>query len=423
MGDYGGQLSDRGERVALARADGVLVDEVTYSDGWGRWTDGGGSSLELVDARADNGLAMNWAGSDESTKAGWTTVDYTGSVVNGSGAKNEIRVFHLGSGEFLLDDVSVSTAGGATHYSYDFEAGLGTWQRWGTHVRSELQNSGGYNNGKCLRVRATGRGDTGNASGWNEPFWNRVADVMTTEPASGTKATIRAKVRWQAGWPIVCLALRGYWLESLDDDGHPRGPRLARTGERPPQGQHRAGHRRRHAQPRHARGQHPRHGHLPRGRPRRRRLRPAQVPPRPGVHALRRHDEGRRHRRRPPGGRRRLRGHDPGAGRGRAGGLHGCRPRTPPRRRPPRPTRPRRSPAGRRSNAACASAMRRAPAPSARTRSGSRHANVNRWNTISGGYSRYSNEPIDLTFVVGNYRVIYPAAGRYHGLWRDFTTP
>jgi hypothetical protein len=34
------------------RGDFVLVDEVTYSDGWGHWTDGGGSSLELVDPRA-----------------------------------------------------------------------------------------------------------------------------------------------------------------------------------------------------------------------------------------------------------------------------------------------------------------------------------------------------------------------------------
>ena len=79
LGNFNGRLSNRGERIALAKPDDpelpfedfVIVDEVTYSDGrnWGTWTDGGGSSLELIDAHSDNRLAMNWRGSDESTKS------------------------------------------------------------------------------------------------------------------------------------------------------------------------------------------------------------------------------------------------------------------------------------------------------------------------------------------------------------------
>ena len=79
VGNYSGQLADGGERLALVRPDDlalpdqdfVTVDDVTYADGddWGRWTDGGGSSLELTDARANNRLAANWAGSDETGKS------------------------------------------------------------------------------------------------------------------------------------------------------------------------------------------------------------------------------------------------------------------------------------------------------------------------------------------------------------------
>ena len=50
IGGFRGALANGGERVALARADGVVVDEVTYSPGgrWGSWAHGGGSSLELM---------------------------------------------------------------------------------------------------------------------------------------------------------------------------------------------------------------------------------------------------------------------------------------------------------------------------------------------------------------------------------------
>src|SRR6185436_17906963 len=49
-----GALKRSGERIRLLRADGSIANEVTYDGSWGRWADGGGSSLELVDLRADN---------------------------------------------------------------------------------------------------------------------------------------------------------------------------------------------------------------------------------------------------------------------------------------------------------------------------------------------------------------------------------
>jgi hypothetical protein len=101
-GDFGGALAHGGERVALAMPEfdvttnnqgeqitntlEVVVDEVTYTDSgrWSKWSDGGGSSLELIDPRANHRLASNWADSDESAKAPWTTVEYTGVLDLGS---------------------------------------------------------------------------------------------------------------------------------------------------------------------------------------------------------------------------------------------------------------------------------------------------------------------------------------------------
>src|SRR6185436_12886538 len=97
FGDYNGSLANSGERLALAAPDyevvtngsgqvftnvsfHFVVNEVTYQTGgrWGNWSDGGGSSLELIDPNADNSLSANWADSDESAKSTWTSFEYTG---------------------------------------------------------------------------------------------------------------------------------------------------------------------------------------------------------------------------------------------------------------------------------------------------------------------------------------------------------
>ena len=102
-GNFSGKLSGGGERLTLTMPDTIVstngsgavitnhidipVDEVTYGTGgrWGRWSDGGGSSLELIDARSNKRLAASWADSDETAKAPWTTIQTTGILDNGSG--------------------------------------------------------------------------------------------------------------------------------------------------------------------------------------------------------------------------------------------------------------------------------------------------------------------------------------------------
>ncbi len=79
LGPWVGQLSDRGETITLRDAQGRVVDEVEYADegewaervkapplfgvtGW-QWSDahdGGGRSLELINARMPNEYGQNW---------------------------------------------------------------------------------------------------------------------------------------------------------------------------------------------------------------------------------------------------------------------------------------------------------------------------------------------------------------------------
>src|SRR5262249_28111747 len=117
VGNFGGTLAHNGERIALAKPDTlvttnslgmvktntilIVVDEVTYGTGgrWGKGSDAGGSSLELIDPRADNRLAPNWADSDETHKAPWTLISATGTLDNGNGAADELQVLLQGQGE------------------------------------------------------------------------------------------------------------------------------------------------------------------------------------------------------------------------------------------------------------------------------------------------------------------------------------
>ncbi len=225
LGDYSGRLSDRGERVVLSRPDDpelpdrdfVVVDTVDYGDGdeWGRWTDGGGSSLELTDPGSDNRRAMNWAGSDETDKAPWTEIEYTGSMDYGKSDPTEIRAYLLQAGECLVDDLEIVATNGTTYFNWNFESGQGSWQFWGNHSRSTFETGTGFGGGNCMHIRASGRGDNGNdTSPWREAFWNRASAPLYQTPYDGQILIARAKVRWQAGWPHGIVGIRGYWFEA-----------------------------------------------------------------------------------------------------------------------------------------------------------------------------------------------------------------
>jgi hypothetical protein len=56
-------LSNGGERLALLGASGQSIQDFTYNDNWRPSTDGGGSSLELVDPFADPSISSSWRAS------------------------------------------------------------------------------------------------------------------------------------------------------------------------------------------------------------------------------------------------------------------------------------------------------------------------------------------------------------------------
>src|SRR5256885_17117307 len=70
----------------------------------------GGSSLELIDPRANHRLPSNWADSDETGKAPWTNIEATDVLDNGADPPDNLQVVLLGEGEGLLDNVEVSSS-------------------------------------------------------------------------------------------------------------------------------------------------------------------------------------------------------------------------------------------------------------------------------------------------------------------------
>jgi len=227
FGNFDGQLSRSGERLALAKRDfvqltnefgveytntiAIVVSEISYKDG-GRWpetADGGGSSLELMDARADTRLAANWAASDETAKAPWTTVEVTGRLEmgGGNGAANRLQIIMQGAGECLVDDVELIPQGSTNILiNGDFDTVTNTWRFFGNHRGSAIENIGVVPNQSgqnVLHVRAPGDGDTAN---------NAIRGNLTRTFGTGT-GTIRARVRWLSGWPEALFRIRGNWLE------------------------------------------------------------------------------------------------------------------------------------------------------------------------------------------------------------------
>ena len=224
LGNFDGKLAGGGERIALTMPDiivatnqtgaletnaiQIVVDEVTYHDGgrWGQWSDGGGSSLERIDPRADGGQPSNWADSDETSKGAWTEISFTGRLDNGNVSADQLQVLLQGAGECLIDNVEVTDASGVNQVANGtFESNATGWTAEGTEDQSGWETTQGYQSAASYHVRAVDRGDN---------QLNRIRTPLRSALPSGSTATIRAQVRWLKGCPNLLLRLRGNWLEA-----------------------------------------------------------------------------------------------------------------------------------------------------------------------------------------------------------------
>lgn len=251
VGDYGGELSNQGERLALSKPDTILetndftgvvvtnrffilVDEVVYSDGgrWGKWSDGGGSSLELIDPRADNRQPSNWADSDESAKSSWTTVEKT-DVMNlnhpAVASIDQLHFFLLDAGEALVDDIEFVYNGANRVTNPGFESGLTGWFFQGTQRPSFLETSQAFTGTRALHLVASARGTVA----------DRVRTQLSLAPPVNSTATVRAKVRWLRGHPEIVFRAVGSSIEAtaalpvpahLGTPGGPNSRRVANAG-------------------------------------------------------------------------------------------------------------------------------------------------------------------------------------------------
>jgi len=202
LGNYSGQLDDSGEKIRLRDANNNVADEVTYYEGghWPRYADGYGSSLELRDPFQDNNNYQNWAPSDETSKSNWGYISYSGVVYVSSNPEQQELHFHLmGPGEVLIDNIHLRR--GTTEYiaNGSFESGLGNWLIMGNHIQSHVTTEDAYDGTHCLKIVATGRGDTGA---------NHIEQDVSTPMQSGQTYTISFCVKWL--WGNRVLVTRCY---------------------------------------------------------------------------------------------------------------------------------------------------------------------------------------------------------------------
>jgi hypothetical protein len=167
-GLFDGQLDDGGETLSLIRPGATpdpdtIIDLVTFDDDapWPRSADGGGFSLQLIDANQDNTRVANW-----SDGSGWRLYSLTG--VPGSTITTNLNLFLAAAGDVHLDNISlvegtVPGVGVNLVQNGDFESGsFEPWAAVGNHSATAVSSAVALEGNYSLRVAATGIGSGGN---------------------------------------------------------------------------------------------------------------------------------------------------------------------------------------------------------------------------------------------------------------------
>jgi hypothetical protein len=206
VGNFTGRLSHSGEAIVLEDAAGNPVDRVRYFDGgsWPVYADGGGCSLELTDARADNDNGQAWAASDESARIAWQSFSYRGvaarSPVGDDSLYKEFVLGLLDEGEVLIDDLRVIEDPSGTAVDLlqngDFSGGAKAWRIIGNHRRSRIEPDPEDPGNPVLHLIATGP---------TEHMHNHAETTFAggRSVQNGREYEIRFRARWVAGSPLL----------------------------------------------------------------------------------------------------------------------------------------------------------------------------------------------------------------------------
>lgn len=218
-GPFSGALDPDGERLVLrypATIPGGTVYPMTDAVLYPPVTDSArGRTWKRIDPQTDGTVPENWELVSGGASGEVITVQTTGALdLNYPGITDvsQVQIFLMGEGEAVIDEVEVLDSGGVNRIADGtFTSGAqGSWIFQGNHERSSI--SGG-----ALTVRAGGRGG---------PDGNRIRCPLTSNLTPGTTATIRMKARWVWGNPEIIIRLRGGWLEAYG-----RLPVPARAGQ------------------------------------------------------------------------------------------------------------------------------------------------------------------------------------------------
>ena len=199
VGNFFGKIGGN-DTLILRDPSGNTANRITLlASGW---SDGGGSTLELIDPRADNTLPGAWADSLESTSGDWFQVRYRGQAVQAFGNTlwNEFRLALLDSGEALVDDVSVvRDPDGARQQliqNGDFEITSGNlhWRMLGDHRHSRIETEPEHPANHVLHVVSSA-----------PPRMNHnhieSSFLANTPLLSGEVYEVSYRARWLAGSP------------------------------------------------------------------------------------------------------------------------------------------------------------------------------------------------------------------------------
>jgi hypothetical protein len=204
LGPFTNRLSKATDYIVLKDPGNNPASEVRYYDD-GRWpdrADGGGSSLELVDPRAETKSPEAWAASDESQRAPWQTYTWRGIAQPGqTGEPTLWREFALGlldgAGEVLIDDVSILETPATTPRQLlangHFDLGSSAhWRFVGNHRHSRIRPDPDEPSNYVLHLVSSGAA---------EYQGNQIEVTLTNNAAiiDGREYEISFRARWLAG--------------------------------------------------------------------------------------------------------------------------------------------------------------------------------------------------------------------------------